>query len=312
MRLAVFGGGAMGSLFAGLLAASGTEVTLVDRNPDRAAAAEAGLSLEGATDLTVPVPATTDPAAVGPVDCVLLFVKSYQTAGAVRDAAPLLEGETDLCTLQNGLGNVETIRERVPPERVLAGATSHGATFLGPGRVRHAGRGDTELGRVADAHPDSDPTAADLAARLSAAGVETTVVADPLDAVWAKVLVNVGINAATALARVENGALAETDSGERLVEAAVTEAAAVARAAGRTVPPAPVERALSVAVATAGNRSSMYQDLAAGRRTEVEALHGAVVERGERLGVSTPVNRTLADLVRLAQSPDAGGGRGQS
>jgi 2-dehydropantoate 2-reductase len=328
MRLAVLGGGAMGSLFAGLLAASGTDVTLVDRDPDHVAAAAAGLSVQGATDLSVPVPATTDPAAAAPVDCVLLFVKSYQTAAAVRDAAPLLGGDTHLCTLQNGLGNVEAISEYVPRERILAGATSHGATFLGPGRVRHAGRGETELGRIADtavatgidpdgtdrSDPDSDFDSAriaeGLAARLSAAGVETAVVADPLDAVWRKVLVNVGINAATALARVENGALAERAPGRRLVAPAVNEAAAVARAAGRMPPSDPVERALAVAKATGANRSSMYQDLAAGRRTEVEALHGAVVGYGERLAVPTPVNRTLADLVRLAQSDDAG--RGQS
>jgi 2-dehydropantoate 2-reductase len=330
MRLAVLGGGAMGSLFAGLLAASGTDVTLVDRDPDHVAAAAAGLSVQGATDLSVPVPATTDPAAAVPVDCVLLFVKSYQTAAAVRDAAPLLGGDTHLCTLQNGLGNVEAISEHVPRERILAGATSHGATFLGPGGVRHAGRGETELGRIADtavangidpdgtgrsdagfdSDSDSARIAERLAARLSAAGVETAVVADPLDAVWRKVLVNVGINAATALARVENGALAERAPGRRLVAAAVNEAAAVARAAGRTPPSDPVERTLAVAETTGANRSSMSQDLAAGRRTEVEALHGAVVGRGERLAVPTPVNRTLADLVRLAQSDDAG--RGQS
>jgi 2-dehydropantoate 2-reductase len=132
------------------------------------------------------------------------------------------------------------------------------------------------------------------------APLDPTVVDDIRDAVWEKLLVNVGINAATALARVPNGALID-GPGERVLEAAVAEARRVAAAEGREVSADAAERALDVAESTATNVSSMRADLEAGRRTEVEALNGAVVARGEAHGVPTPVNRTLADLVWLAE-----------
>ncbi|WP_435097605.1 ketopantoate reductase family protein [Halarchaeum sp. P4] len=299
MRIGVLGAGSMGSLFAGLLAASETETVLFGRESAHVAAVEDdGLRLvhpDGAAE-TVDVPVVTDPLAAPPCDYVLVCVKSYDTAdalstwrGALVDAA--------VATFQNGLGNAATLAEYVPEERVLAGTTSHGATLEGSGVVRHAGRGETRLGKY---FALNDASVRTLATTLSLAGVETDVVDDVPRALWRKVLVNVGINAATALARVENGALAETESGERLVRRAVAEAARVARHEGIDVGD-PVEETLTVAARTASNRSSMRQDVEAGRKTEVEALHGAVVSRAEDAGLPAPVNRTLADLVRLAE-----------
>jgi 2-dehydropantoate 2-reductase len=252
---------------------------------------------------------------VGAVDLVPLFVKSHATAEAMADAGPLLGPETDVLTLQNGLGNAETIAEFVAPERVLAGVTTHGAILREPGTVVHTGRGDTALGRWASESdgrdsnpglPDDDTGAADekaraVATRLTTAGIPTEVVADPERLVWEKVLVNVGINAPTALARVENGTLARAAPGQRLLSEAVTEAERVARALGHDVRDDIVDYARSVAERTAANRSSMRIDLESGRRTEVEALYGAVIDRAQRAGIEVPVLRTLADLVRLAE-----------
>ncbi len=294
MRIAVLGGGAIGTLFGGLLRADGADVVLVDRDPETVAAAESGLRIEGVTDVNIRVPATTDPESVR-ADAVLPCVKSYATADALESAGELL-GSAAVCTFQNGLGNAETIAEFVPERRVYAGTTAHGATELGPAHVRHAGTGKTVVGRYFA--PD-DGLAPRLAARLSSAGIETAVTPTPHEAVWEKALVNVGINAPTALARVENGALT-VGAGERVLRRAVGEGAAVARAAGRSPPEDIAERALDVARATGSNVSSMRADVAAGRKTEVESLHGELVRRGEELGVETPVNRTLADLLRLA------------
>lgn len=317
MQVAVLGAGAMGSLFGGLLAAAGEDVTLLTRDAEHVAAVrEQGLRIvdatgdgaaadesEARTDRRIQVPAATDPATVGQVDLVIVFVKSYATAEAMADADPLLGPETDVLTLQNGLGNAETIAEFVAPERVLAGVTTHGAVRREPGTVVHTGRGDTALGRWAGGTADGrapDDRAHAIATRLTAAGVPTDVVDDPELLVWEKVLVNVGINAPTALARVENGTLARTEPGRRLLRTAVTEAERVARAQGHDVREDAVEYALSVAERTASNRSSMRVDLESGRRTEVESLYGAVIERAERAGIEVPVVRTLADLVRLA------------
>lgn len=326
MRIAVLGAGAMGSLFGGLLAAAGEDVTLVTRNAEHVAAInERGLrivdavgadttsvsadttsasvdtsstSADSASDeRIVSVPATADPTTVGTVDLVLVFVKSDATAEAMADAESLFGPETDVLTLQNGLGNAEAITEFVPARRVLVGVTTHGAMRPAPGLVAHTGRGDTALGRW---RGTVDDRATAVATRLTAAGVPTDVVDDPEWLVWEKVLVNVGINAPTALARVENGTLARTAPGRRLLRTAVNEARAVARAHGHDVRADAVEYAIDVAERTASNRSSMRVDLESGRRTEVEAVYGAVLDRAEAADVDVPVVRTLADLIRLA------------
>ncbi|MFC7166321.1 ketopantoate reductase family protein [Halospeciosus flavus] len=302
MHVAVLGPGALGCLFAAHLADAGTDVTLVGRPGEHLAALrEDGLRFtdrEGETR-TLDVAATADPATVAPVDVVLVTVKSYATADALTDAEALLDGAA-VCTFQNGLGNAETVAEFVPEGDVLAGTTTHGATRERAGHVRHAGTGETTVGRY---FALTDERTRDLAARLTEAGIETSVTDDPRSAVWQKVLVNLGINAQTALARVENGALVDSNPGERLLERAVREGAAVARADGRDVDTeTAVERARRVAHETASNRSSMRQDVEADRRTEVEALYGEVARRSLELGIETPVVSTLADLVRLTET----------
>ncbi|QDX39598.1 ketopantoate reductase family protein [Salarchaeum sp. JOR-1] len=301
MRVAVLGPGAIGSLFGGRLDRSGVDVTLVGRPGDHVTAlARDGLRLtlpDGTTE-RVPVDVTTHPDSVGPVDVVLVCVKAYDTRSALADADALLDGAA-VCTFQNGLGNAETIAEFVPASRVLAGTTSHGATLEAPGHVRHAGVGDTVVGNYVT---DTSEAATALARALTDAGIETDVVADAARAVWEKVLVNAGINAATALAGVPNGRLADTDPGERVLRRAVEEAAAVADAEGIELTTDPVAAASRVARRTAENRSSMRQDLDRGRRTEIDALNGEIVSRGRDHGIDTPVNETLTDLVRLAES----------
>nr|WP_255494035.1 ketopantoate reductase family protein [Halarchaeum sp. CBA1220] len=298
MRIGVLGAGSMGSLFAGLLAARETETVLFGRESDHVAALrEAGLRVVHAdgTAETVDVPVVCDPDAAPRCDYVLVCVKSHQTDDALATWAGAF-GDAAVATLQNGLGNAEALAAHVPEERVLAGTTSHGAHVLEPGVVRHAGRGDTRLGNY---FALNDASVRALATQLSLAGVETHVVDDVQRAVWRKVLVNVGINAATALAGVENGALAATAPGTRLVRRSVAEAARVARHEGVDTEGV-IEETLTVARRTASNVSSMRQDLEAGRETEVEAIHGAVVSRAAEAGLPAPVNRTLADLVRLA------------
>ena len=232
MDVAVVGGGAMGTLFAARLTAAGVDAALLDTDPECVRAACEGVTVEGHDPITVPVAATTDPKSVGAADLVLLAVSATDTGDAMASAAPFCDTETDVLTLQNGLGNAETVAEFVPERRVVAGTTAHGATFLGPGRVRHAGTGPTRIGRP---FAPNDDRVAEIAAALTTAGIRTRVVADVHEALWRKVAVNAGINAATALANVPNGAMVETDPGARLLRAAVSEVVAVARADGRDV-----------------------------------------------------------------------------
>lgn len=303
MHVAVIGAGALGTLFGARLADAGETVTLVG-HPGRHldAVARSGITVEGpAGDRnTVPVETTTDHDAVGDADWVLLAVKSYDTASAMADIADALSDQSVL-TVQNGLGNAETIADFVPSERVVVGTTAHGASIPDPGHVVHAGTGETVVGRYFAANDDEVET---IAEALTSAGIQTSVTDRPRDAIWEKVIVNTGINAATALARVPNGALVKYPPGERLLERAIEEGVAIARAEGQLIPDDVVARAESVARRTAPNRSSMRQDVEAGSRTEIEALNGAIVSLGTDHGIETPVNRTLADLIRLASTAD--------
>lgn len=303
MDVAVLGSGAMGSLFGGRLAQAGMEVSFIDVWEEHVEALnDGGLVIETSdgTERVSDVHATTSPASVSPVDLLLVFVKSIHTRDALADATPLLDG-VDVLTLQNGLGNPEILAEFVDESRIIAGVTAHGSTMVGPGRIRHAGSGPTTIGRY---FVENDGLVTAIGERFSAAGIDTTVSPAITAAIWEKVLVNVGINAATALARVRNERLATADSGQRLVDRAVSEAAAVADAEEIDIRTDIVEHVLEIAERTGSNRSSMRQDVEAGRRTEIETLNGAVVNRAEAHGIDTPVNRTLADLVRLTETGD--------
>jgi len=185
------------------------------------------------------------------------------------------------------------------PNRVLAGTTSHGATLLGPGRVRHAGVGLTRIGLWAGGNSTS---IRDIAAFFTKAGIETEVVEDVQSIIWDKLIVNIGINAITALTGITNGQLLDLAVTKELCRSAVDEAVAVARAEGVKIRNDAVDYVFHVAQATASNRSSMGQDIDQKRETEVEAINGFIVRRGQKLGLDTPVNFTLAALIETLQA----------
>ena len=292
------GAGAMGCLYGGHLAEAGVDVSLVDVWREHVDAINAkGLHMTGVSgDRVVHVPATTDPETVGEIDLMLLFVKSYDTAQAMRDSGPLIGGDTYVLTLQNGLGNLEAITEAVGAGRVLGGTTSHGSTLVGPGEIRHAGVGPTVIGTLDGGSRSMAETAADM---FNGAGLQTRVSGDVRGDIWGKVLVNLGINALTALTGLRNGQLLEIPELRLLMRLAVEEGMMVAEADGVDLGPLDhLAHVYEVAEATGVNRSSMLQDVDRGRRTEIDALNGAVVRLGEKLGVETPVNRALTALVK--------------
>ncbi|MEW6274616.1 MAG: 2-dehydropantoate 2-reductase [Bacillota bacterium] len=301
MKIAVLGAGAMGSLYGALLTGAGEEVWLVDVWAEHVAVINReGLSLLfGEEERVFGVPATTDPAAAGPADLVLVFVKAYATEEAMRGALPLIGEKTAVITLQNGVGNVEQLRAVVGGERVLAGSSTFGANVLGPGRVRVAGLGETALGEL---NGERTPRLERIAAVFSRAGLRPVLTDNIQGVLWTKLLVNVGINPLTALCRVNNGRLLEVPELTLLLERAVEEALAVARKKGiRPVVDDPLAYVKEVARATGANISSMRQDVERGRRTEIDVISGAVVREGAALGVPTPVNEVLTFLVKALE-----------
>lgn len=304
MKIVILGAGAMGSLFVAKLSPL-ADVWLVDPWVEHVQTMQrAGLHLIGldGSEAVVTVQATTDPAAVGgEVDLALVFVKSHQTAEAAGWAKPLLKPAGLALTLQNGLGNLETIAGVLGPGRAAQGVTSQGATLLGPGRVRHAGQGPTHI-----AAPSSLPGFGGLAAvakLFAQAGFETHL-SENLDALlWGKLVVNVGINALTAILRVPNGRLVEVEPARSLMAAAVDEAVQVIQAKGIQLPYAdPQERVRAVAIATGPNRSSMLSDVSRRVPTEIDVINAAIIREGARLGIPTPVNQALVWLVKAIEA----------
>jgi 2-dehydropantoate 2-reductase len=298
----VLGAGALGTLFAhglvgaGLggpeaMAGAGPEVVLLARSPG-----PDWVEVEGRERIALR--RVTQPQ--GPVDLLIVLVKAYATAQALRWAGAAAGPETVALTLQNGLGNAEALALVVGPERVLVGTTAQGATLLEPGRVRHGGSGESLIAPWA-AGGAAAASAARVAELLSQAGFPTGVADDARRLLWSKLVVNAAINPLTALLGVENGALLEREDGRRFMARAAREAGAVAAALGIDLGEDPADRAERVAHATARNRSSMLQDLERGRRTEIEAINGAVVQYGRATGVATPVNEALTLLVQAME-----------
>ncbi|MDR5657088.1 ketopantoate reductase family protein [Halodesulfurarchaeum sp. HSR-GB] len=297
MRVAILGAGAIGSALAGALSKSAT-VTLIGHENDHLRALQRGsLQIEYPDEPahSRAIEVDTDPSAVAGTDLLILAVKSYDTDTAMAAVQPFLDG-VDVLTLQNGLGNIETIREAVGENRVIAGTTTMAAFVPEPGRVRLESRGQIRIGRPWGGNEGF----VTVTATFREAGFDIQIESDIRTAIWEKVLVNVGINPVTALGRVPNGHL-RSGPGRELLEAAIEEAARVAAAEGYRVSN-PVEQAVQVVEDTATNRSSMLQDLKRGTRTEIDSLNGAIVDRAEEHNIPVPVNRTLAAAIRLASS----------
>src|SRR4030042_4295201 len=244
MKTVIVGTGAMGSLFGGLLTLSGEDVWLVDISKENIDAMKLrGLTIEekGKT-LNVPVNAVTDIASIGKADLVIYFVKTYQTERAASDSLALQKEDTIFLTLQNGLGNEEMICRKLDPKKVILGVTGQGATLLEPGRIRHAGWGETQIGEL-----DGEITerANQIAQMLQKAGLSDLVSSKIQDLIRQNLFTNVGINALTALTGLKNGQLLDYPETVRLMEALVSEAVAVAKQKGVRIEGNPIEKSFT-------------------------------------------------------------------
>lgn len=311
MNVVVLGPGALGCVFGAALFRSGHDVTLLGRSsPHLDALRASGLRLEriDGTVEHLAIPAAADPRIAAKAELILVLVKAADTSAAARAIAPYAHDGQVLLTLQNGLGNAERIRaEAGPGSCVLSGVTSQGATRLAPGSVRHAGEGPTVLGGTLGNGRDLSG-AREIAAVLTAAGLPAAAVPDIAPWIWRKLAVNAAINGLTALAGVKNGMIASDTGLLGAAEIVAEEAAAVARAQGWELG-GMREQIVTTAVATAENRSSMLQDLDAGRPTEVGAIHESILAAGQEAGVGAPATAVLAALIRAREQARQEAGR---
>ncbi len=301
MKVAVVGIGALGCLLGAYLG-DGGDVILIGHWPEQVATIrQSGLWLENPDgSRTHHMPAITqNPDEVGLVDVALVVVKSRQTRDAARTVAKILKPDGLAITLQNGLNNCATLREILGQSRVTVGVTAQGATVLGVANVRHAGHGPTYFGRDSTLGPAQLDCLPHVVELFNQAGLQSHLMENIDGLIWGKLAVNAAINPLTALLRVPNGFLIEHESLIEIMTKAANEVADVAHAQGIVLPfPDAAEQALRVARATAGNRSSMLQDVDRGVPTEVEAICGAVARVARDNGVYTPVNVRLCRLVR--------------
>lgn len=303
MKISVVGPGALGCLFAAVLARGGHQVWLVDYRPERARRIDAqGITLcdrQGKT-IVVPVRATADPSQVPAVQIALLCVKSDSAAQAARAILPALGQDGLLIAMQNGITHHDQLSEM--SANWALGVTAQGAHLVAEGVVKHGGEGLTSLGFLSPTSAEAIASVHNAADLLGQAGIPAVVVDDILAAAWNKLIINVGINALTVVEDCANGELLLRPEALSVMNAAVREAAQVAKAQGIAISEDSVARVFAVCRDTAANISSMLQDIRAGRHTEVEAINGEIVRLAERFGLSATTNRYLVSAVKQRES----------
>ena len=293
-NILIVGTGALASLFAARLTRAGYPVTMLGTwQQGLDAIRENGVRFidAGGREFQFRVKATDNPR-----DCVgtkyaLVLVKAWQTERAATQLKDCLAGDGLVVTLQNGLGNRETLMQSLGADRVALGSSTTGATLLGAGLVKAGGEGSISMER--------NPLLGPLEAALRSANFDVQVVDDAQSLVWGKLVINSAINPLTALLRVRNGELLERPSARHMMASLAHETATVAAAEHIVLPfDDPVAAAEEVARRTAANHSSMLQDVLRGAPTEIDAICGAVVRVAQKHRVETPANWACWKLVQ--------------
>jgi len=318
-RVLIAGAGALGSVFGGFLRLAGDDVTLLGRAEHLDTIGSHGLVVDGlwGEHRATRFERTTDAGALaGAFDAVLITVKAFDTAAVVERVGAYVAPDGVMVSLQNGLGNVESVVERVGARRAIGGRVIFGAEILRPGAVRVTvfaepvllGAWPTDVAGAVYS-PPAQERARFWAERFDRAGIPTRFSADVHADLWGKVLYNAALNPLGALLGVHYGALMENSETRAVMDRVIDEAHAVALAEGARLPWATAAEYREVfyqrlVPATYHHRSSMLQDVERGRRTEVDAINGAVWKRGAARGMVTPVNEVLTRLVNARSAEE--------
>lgn len=290
------GAGAIGCLFGAKLFLAGNDVTLVHRDGSIARTIQKhGISLRepGSKAKVVRVPIRKGPLRIGDAEVLIVAVKAYDTRSVALSYRGKINDDTAILSLQNGLGNVETLQSHFK-NPLLAGSTTEGSLSLAPGRIVHTGKGSTLIGNVNRAHTG---IARRVKRSFDGAGFRTGVISNIRGALWTKAIVNAAINPITALTRMSNGGLARSRSLVQLGLEAMREGIAVSQSEGVKLEGNPMTLWRRILVSTSANKSSMLQDVEKGRMTELRQLNGAIVAYAKKGRVSAPVSAILTKLM---------------
>ena len=297
MRTYMIGSGAMGSFYGGLLSRAGFDVTLIDLRTDHVDLIERnGLIVEGVRGRhVIRVPARTDHAGLPPADFAIIFTDANATREAARTAAQVLTTEGFALTLQNGIGNVEALVDELGAARVVAGVTMNSGALPEAGRTTYTNAGMTSIGEL---DGRITPRIEELARMFNSAGIETKVIADPMAEIWTKFVLNCAVNALTAITGLRSGEIYRTPEVSALQDRVIDEILAVIERKGvRLTEPDPRKK-IKDHCRVRYNRPSMMQHIEQGRRTEIDALNGALVREAKALGLAVPYNEAVVAVVK--------------
>jgi 2-dehydropantoate 2-reductase len=307
VKVLILGAGAMGCLYGAAFHRAGCEVAFVDVNRTHVDAINAhGLELEtrAGTEL-LPIPAQLPGEVHEPVDLVVVFTKTFHTDAALAGIAAAIGPQTWLLSLQNGLGNDRRLAAHASEDRILIGSSSLPSDLAGPGKVRSHGEGGSKLYPAFGGDPAFAREVCDL---LTSGGLPAALEPEIHVAIWSKAIFNATMNPLCALTRRTPGFLGAHPESRAMIRACVDEGVAVANACGVPVPAQPIHDLTHVSVTDhADHEASMLQDVKAGRRTEVDAINGAIVETAKEAGVAAPILETLWQLVKLEEAKLAEG-----
>lgn len=296
MRFGIVGAGAIGCLFGARLAQAGHDVTLIHRDPSIVRAIQRnGVALKD-TDgkfKRVRVPALKGPAKLPGTDVLIVAVKAYDTRAMAASYRNIVAPQTTILSLQNGLGNIETLHATLR-NYLLGGSTTEGALSLRPGSVIHTGRGSTVIG-----HPGGPNR--DICSRVETAfieaGFQTKTSSNIQGVLWTKAIINAAINPISSLTKLPNGALAKSPHIQEIARRTINEGISVSHAVPIKLVGDPRKLWRKIVLSTSVNKSSMLQDIERAKRTEIRQLNGALVSYGEKARVKTPINYILTKLV---------------
>lgn len=297
MDFVVIGAGNMGCVYGGNLARIGQRVTFVDVWQEHVdTILRTGLRLEGLTgDFTVAAGATTDAAQAPAADAVLVCVNAYSTARAAATALALLKPQGYCLTLQNGVGNVETLTDVLGEGRVLAGLSFQSGDLAAPGKVLHTNNGPTYLGEL---DRSRSPRLLKLESLLNRAGLNPVLVDDVIATIWTKFVHNCGINAICAITGLRPGHIQDVPELDEFQTSIIEEAARLVRAKGIPLQDADPVHTIKEYCAHKFHRPSMMQHLDRGQQTEIDALNGYVAKESPAYGLSAPANEALTRLIK--------------
>ena len=297
MRTYMIGAGAMGGVYGGLLSRAGYDVTLIDTREDHIGRIRTeGITVEGVRGShTIRLPAQTGPEGLPAADLAIIFTDSNATREAAKTARRVLKPTGFALTLQNGIGNVETLIEELGRERVIAGVSMNSAANPAPGRSAYTNVGMTSIGELDGRDTSRVKQVADM---LNKSEIPTEIIPDPMNWIWGKFVLNCGINALTAITGLRSGEMYRTPEVSALQDRVIDEIMAVVERKQLKLPEDNPRKKIKDHCRIRYNKPSMMQHIEQGRRTEIDALNGALVREARALGIAVPYNEAVVAVVK--------------